>query len=1098
MNTLIAALVISGSLITLILALLAYRAGRRQAKERLRELTRLNEIGQRLLRAQLDVDELCDLVYWQAGQVIDTSLFQLGLFDSDAYHVKIWVRDGERLEQSAFAEGGKQGIVGWVHSTGMPLLVRDFKAEREKLPAFPQFQLDMPPRSGLFVPLIAGDRTIGVIAVQSRHPNTFSEEDLQILTMIANQAASVIRNAQLYQSARDRAEHLRLLSDVVQQVQSIQPLPDLFNQIVTLTQEKFGYYNVSIFIRDGDELHLGASAKPAANDGPTEVSLDTGMIGWAAAMGETAIANDVTLDSRYIYLSTLPDTHSEIALPLKIEETVLGVLDVQSTEVGAFGKEDVFVLETLANQVAIAIEQARAYETEASLAQRLEMLSQASRAVVSVLDLDGLLEEVIDLIEDLFGFERAHIFLRIGEQLVFRAGSGAHSERWLIEGLSYPRDAEGIIPWARQTAKPVRVDDVSQNPLYRPGPGVEDTRSELAVPIIMADRVLGVIDVQSRMVGAFGENDERLMQALADTVAVAIRNATLYTSERRRRVLADTLREIGSALTSDLDLERVLAGILSGLERVVDLEAAAILLREEAENVLRVAATTGPQTSQKSLGQAFPLKYEPGSYHMVLGLPEHHACLEVPLEAGSELVGYLIVEDSRQDDYRAEDREIVMAFGSQAAVAIENARLYAAQQAEAWMTTVLLQIAEAINQSTTSAETLATVARLTPLLVGVRACMILSRSTQSGRYVPESEYGISVEYSQAFRANPPSFSDAPFWELLSVADFPLGAGEGHTLPIPDAVADAFQAVAVLGIPLIAQNEQMGVMIVDDPWHGEPPDPRLHNILLGIANQTGLALDNAALQTVAREQEQMERELEVAREIQSSMMPDCCPVITGWELAATWRAARRVGGDFYDFIPLSDGLWGLVIADVADKGVPAALFMAMSRTLLRAVAINRKAAASTLLRLNELLRNDSWSELFVTMFYAVWNPATGKIVYANAGHNPPLLVNSQSGEIRLLQGKGIALGVLSDIAIEEYHVKMAPGDVMLAYTDGITEAMQSDFIEWGLPSLETTLHRLHGQSAGEILDGVLSDVDEFVGDAPQSDDLTLWVLKRAPE
>jgi sigma-B regulation protein RsbU (phosphoserine phosphatase) len=1098
MNTLIAAIIIGGSLATLALALLAYRAGRRRAKERLRELTQLNEIGQRLLRAQLDVDELCELVYWQVGQVIDTSLFQLGLFDGDAYLVKIWVRDDERLEQGIFAEGGKRGIVGWVHSTGKPMLVRDFRTERERLPAFPQFQIDSPPRSGLFVPLIAGERTIGIIAVQNRKPNAFSEKDLQILTMIANQTASVIRNAQLYQSASHRAEHLRLLSDVVQEVQSIQPLPDLFHQIVTLTQEKFGYYNVGIFIRDGDVLRLGASTKPTADVGPTEIATNAGMISWAAAKGETAIANDVTQDSRYVHLSTLPDTRSEIALPLMIEENVLGVLDVQSTDAGAFGKEDVFVLETLANQVAIAIEQAKAYEAEASLAQRLEMLSQASRAVVSMLDLDGLLEEVVDLIEDLFGFERAHIFLQIGERLIFRAGSGAHSERWLIEGLSYAQDDEGIIPWVGRMGKPMHSDDVSQDPLYRPGSGVEDTRSELAVPIIMADRVMGVIDVQSRVVNAFDEEDERLMQALADTVAVAIRNAALYTSERRRRVLAESLREIGGALTSNLDLERVLADILSGLERVVELEAAAILLREDSEDMLRVAATTGQQTSQDSLGQTFPLKNEPGSYHMVLGLPEQHACLEVPLEAGSELVGYLIVEDSRQDDYRAEDREIVMAFGSQAAVAIENARLYAAQQAEAWMTTVLLQVAEAINQSATSAETLATVARLTPLLAGVRSCMILSRSPLNGRYIPEAEYGIDAEYAQAFQANPPSASDAPFWELLNVADFPLGAGKGHALPIPDAVAEAFRAEAVLGIPLIAQNEQMGVMIVDDPWHGEPPDPRLHNILMGIANQTGLALNNATLQMVAREQEQMERELEVAREIQGSLMPDCCPVIPGWELAAAWRAARRVGGDFYDFIQLSDGLWGLVIADVADKGVPAALFMAMSRTLLRAVAINRKAAASTLLRLNELLRNDSWSDLFVTMFYAVWNPETGRIVYANAGHNPPLLVNVQSGEIKQLKGKGIALGVLSDIVIEEYYAKMAPGDVLLAYTDGITEAMQVDYVEWGLPSLEETLSGLYSHSAGEILDGVLDAVNEFVGDAPQSDDLTLWVLRRRPE
>ncbi|HEC22629.1 MAG TPA: GAF domain-containing protein, partial [Chloroflexi bacterium] len=231
-----------------IVAWVAFRLGGRRARRAAAELTSLNEIARQLLRARLDVDELCELVYWQAGQIIPTALFQLGLFEGDAYHVKIWVRDDERLPETVFPEGGLKGIVGWVRRTGQPLLVEDFEAQRDELPAFPEFRLESPPRSGLFVPLIAGTSTIGVLAVQSRQPRRFTDQHQRLLTALANQAAWAIRNAQLYERAQERAEHLNLIGQVVAQVSAVQPLPGLFHQIVTLIQETFGYYCVSIFV----------------------------------------------------------------------------------------------------------------------------------------------------------------------------------------------------------------------------------------------------------------------------------------------------------------------------------------------------------------------------------------------------------------------------------------------------------------------------------------------------------------------------------------------------------------------------------------------------------------------------------------------------------------------------------------------------------------------------------------------------------------------------------------------------------------------------------------------------------------------------------
>ncbi|MBN1312487.1 MAG: GAF domain-containing protein [Anaerolineae bacterium] len=1087
--------------------LYAFYARAKLARERGTELTNLNELGRQLLRSQLSVDALCEMVYSQVGQIIPAPLFQLGLFDGDAYIVKIWRQDSRRIPAKTFPQGANRGIVGWVRKTGQPLLVKNYELEREHLPAFPEFDLEQPPYSGLFVPLIAGTVTIGVIAVQSRQIAHFDQEHLRLLTALANQVAWAIRNAQLYEKARHRAEQLNLIGQVTAQVSTAQPLPDLFNQIVTLTKETFGYYCVSIFVSDDNQLRNGASTHQKFFRKMPVIDAGKGLVGWAAKEAKTALANNTAEDSRYRQIRLLPETRSELALPLKVESRVLGVLDVQSDRVDAFSDEDVFLLETLAAQAALAVEQAQTYDAEHRLAQRLETLIKVSQAVVSVLDLDELLDKVIELIADIFGFERVHIFLLADDdRLEFRAGAGPHKANWLDDEMAHKVDDPGLIPKTARTGTAEIIGDVSKSDDYRPGPGLEDTRSEMVIPIKMAGRTLGIIDLQSQQLDAFAKEDLVLMQSLADSVAVAIRNASLYANERRRRRLAETLREISATIASDLNLDRVLARILEGLSTVVTLDSAAILLTEEGAGTLAVMATTGSKL-EGIVGHQLPIETlstndEPTLreavshvYHDLLDLPEDHTCTIASLTVSGKLIGYLVVDQHRPGHYSKVDEELVVAFANQAAVAINNARLYSAQQSEAWVTAALLQVAEAVNAQVSVEGTLETIARLTALVAGVSHCVLLRWETDSRSFYLGACYPLSG--NKEAKTNPePLPNDAyPILAQLAEADQPIGAGEGHALPIPAPLAACLPASSIIGFPLRAKNELVGLLIVDDPQQGKPLEPRLFNILTGIAHQTATALDAAALQASQAERNRLEQELQVAHQIQASFIPDAPPQEIGWQMAATWRAARQVSGDFYDFIPLREDLWGLVIADVADKGVPAALFMAMCRTLLRASAINRTSPAETLMRANTLIFDDSRTDLFVTMFYVVWDPVTGEVIFSSAGHNPMLHIREEDHEIVELRTKGIALGILPRIRLKEHRVTLAPGDILLAYTDGLTEAMRTNYEEWGLDRLKARLKQVSDQTVQQIIDEVLSEVDAFVGDAPQSDDLTMWVLKR---
>jgi sigma-B regulation protein RsbU (phosphoserine phosphatase) len=268
-----------------------------------------------------------------------------------------------------------------------------------------------------------------------------------------------------------------------------------------------------------------------------------------------------------------------------------------------------------------------------------------------------------------------------------------------------------------------------------------------------------------------------------------------------------------------------------------------------------------------------------------------------------------------------------------------------------------------------------------------------------------------------------------------------------------------------------------------------------NILSGIAGQAAVAIENVHLIAEVATRQLLEKEIDLAREIQKSFLPECCPVIPGWELSALWRSARRVGGDFYDFMLLSNGNLGIAIADVADKGVPAALFMALSRTLMRATAMGGRTPADALRRTNELILSDARSDLFVTVFYGLLNPKKGTFAYSNAGHNPPIWLSARTGEAQYLSVHGIALGVVADARLSEQSITLDDGDVLALYTDGVTEALNGREEEFGVERLEQIIRANIDRSANDMVGAIDQAVTAFVGDELPFDDLTLVILKR---
>ena len=246
-------------------------------------------------------------------------------------------------------------------------------------------------------------------------------------------------------------------------------------------------------------------------------------------------------------------------------------------------------------------------------------------------------------------------------------------------------------------------------------------------------------------------------------------------------------------------------------------------------------------------------------------------------------------------------------------------------------------------------------------------------------------------------------------------------------------------------------------------------------------------------------ESLRGDLAVAGEIQQAILPRIFPPFPEFEdqldIFASMTPAKEVGGDFYDFFKIDEDRIGFVIADVSGKGVPAALFMAVSRTLLRSTGIRGVSSSECIDYTNQLLCGESLDSMFVTVFYGIYNLKTGEIDYTNAGHNPPYILHHDNTITMLPMTKNFVVGGLEDYKYKSSSLTLEPGDSLVMFTDGVTEAFNEQGEMFGESGLEKTLLSVPGAGSKEISDAILEDIKDFVGNEPQSDDITTLLLKR---
>ena len=370
---------------------------------------------------------------------------------------------------------------------------------------------------------------------------------------------------------------------------------------------------------------------------------------------------------------------------------------------------------------------------------------------------------------------------------------------------------------------------------------------------------------------------------------------------------------------------------------------------------------------------------------------------------------------------------------------------------------------------------------------------VVGRRTRRGRPSDETRATEWVGLSEA-----PPVDIAPTDPIIPFFQSAVGAVDIEALELESPGLDALRAAGVkLVVPLVSQGELIGLLNLGPRLSEQEYSGDDRRLLDNLATQAAPALRVGQLvreqEAEARSRERLEQELHVAQLIQQNFLPKELPDLPGWNVAAFYRPARAVGGDFYDFIALEDGRVGVVVGDVTDKGVPAALVMAATRSVLRASAQRLVSPAEVLERVNDLLCPDIPEKMFVTCLYGVLDPPTGTFRFANAGHNVPYVRTADGvGEMR---ATGMPLGLLPGMTYEEKEAVLGPGDCVLLHSDGLAEAHSASRDMFGFPRLKDLVGRGTGGEA--LIDLLLRELDAFTGQAwEQEDDITLVTMQRS--
>ena len=685
-----------------------------EARSRADRLAVVNRVA-KAAGATLQLDELMERIYQEISPVFEHDVFFIALYDEVA-----GVLDFALLLEEGIRRRGERrplgGFSAFVISEKKPLLIRDYEREKDRLPVPVQIgsQVMFCP-SWLGVPMLVGDRVIGIICAMANHPYAYREEEQQLLSTIADQVAVALQNVRLFEQNQRRTVQLQTAAQVSHAASSTFHMEELVRESVNLICDRFGFYYVGLFLvsEEGKYAVLRAGTGEAGRAMlASGYQLEVGgrsMIGQCIATGQPRVALDVEKEPERMSNPLLPETRSEMALPLVARGQMAGALTEQSAEVAAFGVNEIAVLQTIADQLATAIANARLFAQTQQSAERSQALYEVSRALSSHLEEEPVMRAILEAIDRTLGCEHANIAIVdekartiTARHMVYQGQFDVFPE-W-VQRASYPLDSPDI---TADVARSGRTEVIAEwDPRFNREIWEKYGHERLLrifMPIKVRDRVIGVVEVgyDKGKKPALSEDEVQLLATFMDQAAAALENARLYQESEVRAGELVILNEMGRTLTAVLDVNAVIDSLYQHASRLMDTTNYYVALYDAERDEVSfpfyaedeaVRRTPTPRRAGKGMTEYVIRARQPllipenvNQRLEELGIQligqEAQSWLGVPMLVGDQVIGVIAVQSyTTPRCYGERHRDLLTAIASQAAIAIQNARLFATTQ----------------------------------------------------------------------------------------------------------------------------------------------------------------------------------------------------------------------------------------------------------------------------------------------------------------------------------------------------------------------------------------------------------------------------------
>jgi len=577
----------------------------------------------------------------------------------------------------------------------------------------------------------------------------------------------------------------------------------------------------------------------------------------------------------------------------------------------------------------------------------------------------------------------------------------------------------------------------------------------------------------------------------------ATRRATIRFRERSE--LLDFLLEVSAATSLTLDLDQLLANVAEIIRKVLPYDLFAILLFNERRQDLRIRygvghreetitnlsialneGVTGTAAAQREPILVGDVRNDPRYLNAVDAVRTE---LAVPMTARGKLVGVIDLQSTRVNAYTEYDRALMRLIAGRVGIAIDNARLYRRAERQNRTLKTLGNISREFSSILDLNELLRKISSTIRELISYDAFSILliDHDARALRHLFSIRYDRRVNIDNVPLGKGLTGAAAESREVVRVND---------TAKDPRYIASHPDIRSEVAVPLILQDRVVGVMDLESDRVGYFTDEHVRTLAL-LAPQVASSVENARLyQELATRERRMEEDLKAARELQRILLPDATPEIEGLEAAVRLRPAREISGDIYEVFEHQDGPTVIAFGDVSGKGAAAALYGGLVSGLLRTLAPRRRRPAELLKALNEVLIERKVEARYVTLCVLLWDPATRQIVMANAGALPPMIC--RGADILKIRVEGVPLGLLDAREYEEAVFQAQAGDLLVLYSDGITDHLNAVGHEFGKSRLATAVRTHCGIAAGDLISLIFQDLDRWSTTA--FDDQTLFVMK----